>query len=67
MDFGVGFQPSLSSGTRSSILRVLAISWSNSGSRQSMIGMDFLRSEKFPFYSPPDHRAKAAADQVSIV
>ena len=33
MDFGSGFQPSLSSGIRSSALRVFAISWSNSGSK----------------------------------
>ena len=34
-DFGWGFQAPLSVGTRSIALRVLAISWSNSGSRDS--------------------------------
>src|SRR5205085_11304770 len=37
MDFSCGFQPSLSSGTRSRVLRVLAISMSNSGSRAWLI------------------------------
>ena len=34
-DLGCGFQSSLSSGMRSRTLRVLAISWSNSGRRVS--------------------------------
>src|ERR1700687_2933109 len=36
-DFSWGFQPNLSSGTRSSTLRVLAISISNSGRKLSAI------------------------------
>src|SRR5947209_3859245 len=38
-DFSWGFQPSFSSGTRSSVLRVLAISRSNSGSNASLSAM----------------------------
>src|SRR5689334_16036010 len=38
-DFGCGFQRSLLSGTRSSVFRVLAISWSNSGRSKSVIFM----------------------------
>src|SRR5579864_2423913 len=38
-DFSWGFQPSFSSGTRSSVLRVLAISRSNSGSSASLSPM----------------------------
>ena len=38
-DFACGFQSSRSSGTRSSSLRVIVISWSNSGSRVSTNGI----------------------------
>src|ERR1700678_3069000 len=36
-DFGCGFQENLAAGTRSSTLRVFAISWSNSGNKVSLI------------------------------
>src|SRR6186713_2151475 len=42
IDFVCGFQASRSFGTRSSSLRVVVISWSNSGSSASTIGMDGL-------------------------
>src|ERR1017187_6607481 len=38
-DLGCGRQSNLSSGTRSRVFRVLAISWSNSGSKASLIFM----------------------------
>ena len=38
-DFGCGRQSNLSAGTRSSVLRAPAISWSNSGSRLSPMAM----------------------------
>src|SRR5947209_1284628 len=37
IDFGCGFQSHLPSGTLASILRVFSISWSNSGSKVSLI------------------------------
>src|SRR6266566_6057438 len=36
IDFSCGFQPNLSCGTRSNVLRVFAISLSNSGSNDSL-------------------------------
>ena len=45
-DFGCGFQDPLSLGTRSSNLRVVAISWSNSGNSASAWVIGFLWREK---------------------
>ena len=42
-DLGWGFQVNLSSGTLSRVLRVLAISWSNSGSNPSFMVIGSFR------------------------
>src|SRR5712692_253494 len=46
-DLSWGFQPSLSSGTRSRVFRVLAISWSNSGNSASFRPMQSSLADGF--------------------
>ena len=45
IDFTCGLNAALSSGTRSSSVRVVAVSWSNSGSIDSAIGMTWINVE----------------------
>jgi hypothetical protein len=51
-DFWWGFQSYLSSGHRSRTVRVLAISWSYSGNRASLIRILSSIPEIYAFYSP---------------
>src|SRR5271170_4896732 len=72
-DFSCGFQPHLSSGTRSSTLRVLAISWSNSGSIDCPMVMSSSNTEsKFSVKTIGEQKAKCqelsfAAVSIQIV
>src|ERR1019366_2160308 len=61
-DFGCGLKLNLSSGIRARHLRVVAISWSNSGSRASLI---FIVSStgRFAFYSPDKYSLRFVQDQ----
>src|SRR5216684_2912040 len=61
-DLGCGFQSSLSSGTRSSVFRVLPISWSNSGSSASLM---FIRvpSVKENVYRSENNRRRIGESQ----
>src|ERR1017187_770355 len=70
-DLACGFQPHLSSGTRSSIFRVPAISWSYSGSSTSLIRMVVplqlsIRID-FAFYSPNNRNPGGLADQEEVL
>src|ERR1019366_8950909 len=61
-DLGWGLKLSLSSGMRARHLRVVTISWSNSGSRASLI---FIVSStgRFAFYSPHNNSSHWGRDQ----
>src|SRR5271170_8363796 len=61
-DFSCGFQPHLSSGARSSTLRVLCISWSNSGSIDCPMVMSASHTElKFSAQILGEQKAKCQA------
>src|SRR5438874_13348226 len=65
IDFSCGFQLNLSSGTRSRVLRVLAISCSNSGKIILLIDIgtsvervaQIVRARDYKYGSPPNDRA----------
>src|SRR5215470_14666362 len=58
-DFSCGFQPHLSSGTRSSVVRVFFISWSNSGSIDCPMVIEPPRREEFGAVRPEHRRIKS--------
>src|SRR5262249_16906029 len=57
-DFSCGFQPHLSSGTRSSVVRVFFISWSNSGGIDCPIVIEPPRREGLGVVGPGHRRKK---------
>src|SRR5262245_35726325 len=58
-DFSCGFQPHLSSGTRSSVVRVFFVSVSNAGSIDCPMVIEPPRREEFGVVRPEHRRIKS--------